>query len=104
MAKRTVAKNRGMCPMGAIHGRDPIAGNGTPATVVSLLAKGLSPVITDIMVQPKPTSMNVVATAENGTNSLSVRMMPSGRSGKARLRIQSRMGKCHSEGVWFSVT
>lgn len=88
MAKRTVAKNRGMCPKGAIHGRDPIAGNGTTAVAFSLLENGLSPVTTDSMVQLRPTSMNVVATAENGTNSRSVRMMPSGRSGKARLRIQ----------------
>jgi hypothetical protein len=51
------------------------------------------------MVHPKPTSINVVPRADNGTNTLSVRMIPSGMSGMARDKIQTRMEKCHSGGV-----
>lgn len=91
MANITVLKNSGMCVIGAIHGRDPISGRGTAAAAISLVANRLPPVTTHDMVHPKPTSMNVVATAENGTNNRSERMMPSGRSGMARPRIHVRI-------------
>lgn len=100
MANRTVAKNSGMWPTGAIHGRDPMSGNGIAAVPSSM--KGLAPTTTHAMVQPNPTSMNEVAAAENGTSSRSERMMPSGSNGNARPNIQARMEKCHS--VWLSTT
>lgn len=99
MAKTPVAKNSGICAMGAIQGRDPTSGNGTDAAIVSLSTNGLIPVTTQVKVHPKPTSMNVVAIADNGTNTLSVRITPSGRSGRARPKIQVRMEKCHSGDV-----
>lgn len=104
MAKTPVAKNSGILAMGAIQGRDPTSGKVMDAAKVSLSANGLSPVITQYMVHANPTSMNVVAIADNGTNTLSVRMTPSGRSGRARPRIQVRMEKCHSGDVWLSAT
>lgn len=85
--------------MGAIQGRDPISGNTTAAAKVSLYANGLIPLTTHIMVHPKPTRMNAVAIADSGTNTLSVRITPSGRSGRARPKIQVRMEKCHSGDV-----
>lgn len=103
MANRTVAKNSGMWPTDAIHGRDPISGRGTDVDVPSP-ANGLAPVTTHDMVQPNPTSMNAVAMAEKGTKRRSVRMMPSGTRGMARPRIQARTGKCHSTGVCVSAT
>lgn len=99
MANTTVAKNSGMRATGAIQGRDPISGNGTDSAIVALSANGLTPVTTHVMVHPKPTSMNVVPRADSGTNTLSVRMIPSGISGTARDKIQTRMEKCHSGGV-----
>lgn len=104
MAKRTVAKNSGMWPTGAIHGRDPMSGNGVAAARVSWPVNKLAPVITHDIVHPKPTSMKAVAMAENGTRRRSVRTMPSGTSGNASARIQARTGKCHSNGVWESAT
>lgn len=86
------------------QGRDAISGSGTAASTASLLENGLTPITTQAMEQPKPTSMNVVATAEKGTNTLSERTMPRGRIGKARLKIQVRIEKCHSSGVWLSAT
>lgn len=100
MANNTVAKNSGMWSMDAIHGRDPMAGKGTAGVLPS--AKGLAPITTHAMVQPKPTRMNVVAAAENGTSSRSERIMPSGKNGNAKPIIQVRMEKCHS--VWLSTT
>lgn len=91
MANMTVVKNSGMCVIGAIHGRDVMSGNGTAVATISLLANRLAPVTTQDMVNPKPTRMNVVAMAENGTKSRSERMIPSGRSGKARPRIHVRI-------------
>lgn len=104
MAKTTVVKNRGMCDTGAIHGSDPMSDNGTVAALASGVANGLTPIITHIMVHPRPTSIQVVAMAEKGTKSRSVRMIPSGKSGNARQRIQIRMDKCHSGGKCASAT
>lgn len=84
---------------GAIQGRDPISGNGTDAAMVALSANGLTPVTTHVMVHPKPTNMKVVPRADSGTNTLSVRMIPSGISGMTRAKIQTRIEKCHSGGV-----
>lgn len=91
IAKTTVEKNSGMCAMVPTHGRDAISGSGTAASTASLLENGLTPSTTHVMEQPKPTSMNVVATAEKGTKTRSERMMPRGRIGKARHKIQVRM-------------
>lgn len=104
MAKTTVVKNMGMCDKGAIHGRDPMSDNGTVAALASGPANGLTPVITHIMVHPRPTSIQVVAMAEKGTKSRRVRRIPSGKSGNARTRIQMRMDMCHSGGKCVSAT
>lgn len=99
MANTTVAKNNGMRATGAIQGRDSISGNGIDAAIVALSANGLTPVTTHVIVHPKPTSMKVVPRADSGTNTLSVRIIPSGMSGMTRAKIQIRMEKCHSGGV-----
>lgn len=104
MANRTVAKNRGMWPTGAIHGREVISGSGMAVASDPLPANRLAPVTTHDIVHPKPISINAVAMAENGTNSRSVRIMPSGTSGTARPMIQARTGRCHSGGVCESAT
>lgn len=90
MANSTVAKNSGMWPTGAIHGRDEMSGRGAAAASALSPANRLAPVTTQDMVQPRPMSMNAVAMAENGTSRRSERIMPSGTSGKARPRIQAR--------------
>lgn len=90
--------------MGAIHGRDEMSGRGTAVTSALSPANRLAPVTTKDMVHPNPTNMNAVAMAENGTSRRSVRIMPSGTSGKARPRIQARTEKCHSGGVCESAT
>lgn len=90
IANKTVAKNNGIWQMGAIQGRDEMSGMGTVVTIVLLPANGLAPMITQDMVQPKPTSMNAVAMAENGTNTRRVRIIPNGINGKARPIIQAR--------------
>lgn len=104
MANKTVAKNSGMWPTGAIHGRDPISGSGSAVAQAPSPANRLTPVTTHDMVHPSPTSMKAVAMAENGTNSRSVRMIPSGTSGMASPRIHARTEKCHSGGVCVSAT
>lgn len=85
---------------GAIHGRDQISGSGTD----SWAENGVEPTTTHIIVHPKPTSINVVAMAENGTISRSERMQPSGRSGSARPKIHARSENCHSGDVCASAT
>lgn len=100
MANRTVVKNSGIFVIGAIHGTDPMSGSG----INSLPDSGLTPITTHIIVHPKPTSINVVAMAVNGTISRSERIQPSGRSGNARPKIQARSENCHSGDVCASAT
>lgn len=104
MANITVVKNKGICDTGATHGRDPMSSNGMTAIVASWLENGLTPVITHSMVHPKPVSIQVVAIIENGTKSRSERMIPIGRSGKERPKIQIRMDMCHSGDKCVSTT
>lgn len=103
MANNTVAKNSGMCPRGAINGREEMLGNGDGpvamwcAAISDVVAsafpveKRLAPVMTNDIVQPRPTSINPVATAEKGTSNLRVRIIPKGTSGMASPRIHVRM-------------